>query len=131
MNTLNPRDAGRVAAQNAAATLQVGVTTLKKICRKFHILRWPYCKRFSQNKLIERVTRHISEAAQPGGPADARAQSSSLQVGPGPWVGSELPTLFAHYSSPAKCGALQLSRHRPPVAAMLWWKMAIHRKAMR
>ncbi len=66
-----------MAAQDAAATLQVGVTTLKKICRKYHILRWPYRKRFSQHKLIERVTRHISEAAQPtGAPDDGQARAS-------------------------------------------------------
>lgn len=85
---LNPGWLSR--AQNAAATLQVGVTTLKKICRKYHILRWPYRKRFSQNKLIERVTRHISEAAQPAGPADARAHPSALQVGPKPLRGGPL-----------------------------------------
>ena len=79
MSTLAADDyAWAVTAQDAAATLQVGVTTLKKICRKYHILRWPYRKRFSQHKLIERVTRHISEAAQPAGAPDdrqARAQA--------------------------------------------------------
>ncbi|KAK9835069.1 hypothetical protein WJX81_008452 [Elliptochloris bilobata] len=65
--------------QNAAATLQVGVTTLKKICRKYNILRWPYRKRFSQHKLIERVTRHISEAAQPPNAANTHSAPDSTQ----------------------------------------------------
>ncbi len=55
------------------------MTTLKKICRKYHILRWPYRKRFSQHKLIERVTRHISEAAQPTGALDEGQVRASPQ----------------------------------------------------
>ena len=98
-------------AQNAAAMLQVGVTTLKKICRKYHILRWPYRKRFSQNKLVERVTRHISEAAQPAGQADMRARPSSSQVGPKPSVTASWHGLNCMLAR-AKSGALQSCRHR-------------------
>ncbi|KAK9823933.1 hypothetical protein WJX72_006457 [[Myrmecia] bisecta] len=39
--------------QDAAGRLRVGVTTLKKLCRKFHVGRWPYRKRSSVEKMID------------------------------------------------------------------------------
>ena len=45
--------------QDAAARLHLGVTTLKKICRRFSIKRWPYRKRSSIDKLIQRTKLYL------------------------------------------------------------------------
>ena len=39
----------------AAAELGIGVTVLKKFCRKFAVGRWPYRKLTSVDKLIQTV----------------------------------------------------------------------------
>lgn len=44
--------------QIAAQQLSVGVTTLKKICRTASVYRWPFRKRTSIERLIER-TEHF------------------------------------------------------------------------
>jgi hypothetical protein len=53
---------------DAARELGIGVTVLKKICRKHEIVRWPYRKRKSLSKLIECVkdyaNREKSESAK-------------------------------------------------------------------
>lgn len=41
--------------QVAAQQLSVGVTTLKKICRRAQVYRWPFRKRTSIERLIERT----------------------------------------------------------------------------
>ena len=41
--------------QVAAQQLSVGVTTLKKICRSAKVTRWPFRKRTSIERLIERT----------------------------------------------------------------------------
>ena len=41
--------------QVAAQQLSVGVTTLKKICRTARVHRWPFRKRTSIERLIERT----------------------------------------------------------------------------
>jgi hypothetical protein len=48
----------------AAAKLGVGVTVLKKYCRRFSIARWPYRKRQSLAKLIECVQKHCRDQPQ-------------------------------------------------------------------
>ena len=68
--------------QQAAADLAVGVTTLKKVCRRHNIGRWPYRKRCSLNRLIDK-TKHYFKA-DPEQCADAvtklEAQRSVLQA---------------------------------------------------
>lgn len=41
--------------QVAAQQLSVGVTTLKKICRTAKVNRWPFRKRTSLERLVERT----------------------------------------------------------------------------
>jgi hypothetical protein len=45
----------------AAQKLGVGVTVLKKYCRKFQIPRWPYRKLKSMEKLIESVNEYAAQ----------------------------------------------------------------------
>ncbi len=45
--------------QQAANKLQVGVTTLKKVCRQGGVTRWPFRKRSSLDNLIEKTARFI------------------------------------------------------------------------
>jgi hypothetical protein len=47
----------------AAARLGVGVTVLKKYCRKFDIIRWPYRKRLSVHKLLGVVKEYAATTA--------------------------------------------------------------------
>ena len=44
--------------QDAAARLRLGVTTLKRICRAEGVPRWPFRKRNSLGRLIDR-TQHV------------------------------------------------------------------------
>ncbi|KAL4446259.1 hypothetical protein ABPG77_003066 [Micractinium sp. CCAP 211/92] len=46
--------------QQAAAELRVGVTTLKKVCRVNSIGRWPFRKRSSLNRLIEKTREYFA-----------------------------------------------------------------------
>ena len=46
---------------DAANRLGVGVTVLKKICRKHGIVRWPYRKRKSLRKLIDCVKEYANQ----------------------------------------------------------------------
>ncbi|MER0387591.1 RWP-RK domain-containing protein, partial [Vibrio vulnificus] len=46
--------------QQAAAELRVGVTTLKKVCRVNSIGRWPFRKRSSLNRLIEKTREYLA-----------------------------------------------------------------------
>ena len=45
----------------AAQKLGVGVTVLKKYCRKFAIPRWPYRKLKSMEKLIDSVNEYATQ----------------------------------------------------------------------
>ena len=47
--------------QAAAQQLQVGVTTLKKICRTAKVTRWPFRKRTSIERLIERTQYFMAD----------------------------------------------------------------------
>ncbi|PSC70490.1 RWP-RK domain-containing [Micractinium conductrix] len=58
--------------QQAAAELHVGVTTLKKVCRVNNIGRWPFRKRSSLNRLIEKTKEYF--ASDPEQCAEALAQ---------------------------------------------------------
>ena len=60
------------AAQQAASQLGVGVTTLKKVCRVHSIGRWPFRKRSSLNRLIEKTREYF--AHDPVQLAEALAQ---------------------------------------------------------
>jgi RWP-RK domain len=57
--------------QEAAARLDVGVTTLKKICRANNISRWPFRKRNSIDKLIEKTRLYMRD-----GDGEARRQTA-------------------------------------------------------
>lgn len=46
---------------DAAQKLQIGVTVLKKYCRRFNIPRWPYRKIKSLDKLIESVYEYSKD----------------------------------------------------------------------
>ena len=48
----------------AAKELGMGVTVLKKYCRKFHIHRWPFRKLNSMSKLIGSVEGTTAGAGQ-------------------------------------------------------------------
>ncbi|GLI59484.1 hypothetical protein VaNZ11_001368, partial [Volvox africanus] len=50
----------------AAAALNIGVTVLKKYCRKFRVPRWPYRKLQSMAKLIESFERYKKNAFSNG-----------------------------------------------------------------
>lgn len=70
----------------AAAALNIGVTVLKKYCRKFRVPRWPYRKLQSMAKLIESFERYKKNAFSNGdieGAADCQVgpQIGILQVG--------------------------------------------------
>ena len=52
-------------AQQAATALNVGVTTLKKVCRVNAIGRWPFRKRSSLNRLIEKTREYFASGARP------------------------------------------------------------------
>jgi hypothetical protein len=62
----------------------VGVTTLKKVCRVNSIGRWPFRKRSSLNRLIQKTREYF--AADPQQCAEAlaqlEAQRSVLRVSP-------------------------------------------------
>lgn len=45
----------------AAAALGIGVTVLKKYCRRFKVVRWPYRKLRSMDKLIDSVGEFCSD----------------------------------------------------------------------
>jgi hypothetical protein len=47
----------------AADQLGVGVTVLKKYCRRFNITRWPYRKRLSVQKLLDVVKEYAASTA--------------------------------------------------------------------
>lgn len=64
-------DACSIASQDAAAKLNLGVTTLKKICRQFSIKRWPYRKRSSIDKLIKKTRSYL----------DAKSSNGSVMLG--------------------------------------------------
>lgn len=49
--------------QAAAQQLQVGVTTLKKICRTAQVTRWPFRKRTSIERLIHRTKYFMTDGA--------------------------------------------------------------------
>ena len=49
----------------------MGVTVLKKYCRKFHIHRWPFRKLNSMSKLIGSVEGTTAGAGQVGTPTFA------------------------------------------------------------
>lgn len=68
--------------QQAAAELHVGVTTLKKVCRVNNIGRWPFRKRSSLNRLIEKTREYFAGDSQQCAEALAQleAQRSVLQV---------------------------------------------------
>lgn len=44
-----------MASEEAAKKLGVGLTVLKRICRKFGVPRWPYRKLKSLDRLITNV----------------------------------------------------------------------------
>ena len=58
--------------QDAANRLNVGVTTLKKICRVAEVTRWPFRKRTSIERLIQR-TKHFIEEDDEGQSRSQRA----------------------------------------------------------
>ena len=70
------------APQQAAADLAVGVTTLKKVCRRHNIGRWPFRKRSSLNRLIEKTKQYFKNDPEQCAEAVAKleAQRSVLQV---------------------------------------------------
>lgn len=67
-----------VLAQQAAAELRVGVTTLKKVCRVNSIGRWPFRKRSSLNRLIDKTREYF--ANEPEQCAEALAQLESQRA---------------------------------------------------
>jgi hypothetical protein len=77
------------ALQQAAAELRVGVTTLKKVCRVNNIGRWPFRKRSSLNRLIEKTREYFAGDEQQCAEALAQleAQRSMLRVGTQPGHG--------------------------------------------
>ncbi|KAG2440097.1 hypothetical protein HXX76_004211, partial [Chlamydomonas incerta] len=56
------KDVYHLPINEAAAALNIGVTVLKKYCRKFSIPRWPYRKLNSVNKLMETFDRYKRDA---------------------------------------------------------------------
>ena len=67
----------RVLLQVAAQQLSVGVTTLKKICRTAKVNRWPFRKRTSIERLIER-TEYFMPMVEDG--ADLEQHITALQT---------------------------------------------------
>lgn len=57
LSSVSPRTT--CSSQQAAKQLHVGVTTLKKVCRRGGVPRWPYRKRSSLDNLIEKTARFI------------------------------------------------------------------------
>lgn len=81
--------------QQAAAELHVGVTTLKKVCRVNNIGRWPFRKRSSLNRLIEKTREYFAGDSQQCAEALAQleAQRSVLQA----QQGEDIPESVKRY----------------------------------
>lgn len=69
-------DVSRGNVQEAAQNLDVGVTTLKKICRANNIRRWPFRKRNSIDKLIEKTRMYM----RADGPDDLKHMQMELTL---------------------------------------------------
>lgn len=65
--------------QDAAKQLNVGMTTLKKICRDVGLTRWPFRKRFSIERLIERTKYFIEEDDEQLGKGQRSAALQTLE----------------------------------------------------
>ena len=65
--------------QDAAKQLNVGVTTLKKICRIAEVTRWPFRKRTSIERLIERTKHFVEEDDEQQGKGQKSAALQTLQ----------------------------------------------------
>lgn len=65
--------------QDAAKQLNVGMTTLKKICRDVGLTRWPFRKRTSIERLIERTKYFIEEDSQQVGKGQKDAALQTLE----------------------------------------------------
>lgn len=81
--------------QQAAAELRVGVTTLKKVCRVNNIGRWPFRKRSSLNRLIEKTREYFS--ADPEQCAEALAQLEAQRSVLRAQQGEDIPDQVKRY----------------------------------
>jgi hypothetical protein len=57
-------------SEEAARRLGIGLTVLKRICRKFGVPRWPYRKLKSLDRLISNVEVCHIISEEPGDPRD-------------------------------------------------------------
>ena len=67
----HPPQVYHLPINEAAAALNIGVTVLKKYCRKFRVPRWPYRKLQSMGKLIESFQRYKKGALGAGNTDEA------------------------------------------------------------
>ena len=65
-----------VALQVASARLGLGVTTLKRVCRASNMKRWPFRKRNSLGRLIDRTKQVLDD----GTGQDNMQKLAALQV---------------------------------------------------
>ncbi len=117
----------------AARKLDIGVTVLKKYCRKFAIRRWPYRKLESLYKLVESISKYA--ASQPDPDPDPELRQSyvnvvnelqefrwvgGVKVGMmsawGGWGGWRWPLLLCTYRWIGG-SMLRCITHRPPLSA--------------
>ncbi|KAI7838799.1 hypothetical protein COHA_007414 [Chlorella ohadii] len=81
--------------QQAASALNVGVTTLKKICRVNAIGRWPFRKRSSLDRLIEKTREYF--ASDPEQCAEAVAQLEAQRSVLRAQQGEDIPDAVKRY----------------------------------
>ncbi|KAL4856635.1 hypothetical protein ACK3TF_003063 [Chlorella vulgaris] len=107
--------------QQAAAELRVGVTTLKKVCRVNSIGRWPFRKRSSLNRLIEKTREYF--AGDPQQCAEALAQLEAQRSVLRSQQGEDIPDSVKRYRQSIfkldyKCKKIARDRRTPRGAAV-------------